>query len=851
MRYEQIDLEEFRNKYPSYKPKPPFKHQTEAFQALTAAFKFPINQYKGGLLVLPTGAGKTYTAVNWICNNIVSKKIKVLWFAQSSYLLNQAAKSFYDNALEASPARRTLNIRVVSSSPANSPASSIDVTDDILIITTQTAIKNFSAKPEDEYGNIIETKFIRFLRACAESGLFVVLDEAHHAPAYGFRHLWQNIRDIIPNLYMLGLTATPTYNDIKTSGWLFKIFDLEILARAEQSELIAQNILALPKYIQKPTGRDFTVDDKLYDRLVRDHKDLPAEIVQRLADDSARNDYIVNEFAAKKNDYGKTIIFADRVDQCIYLRTKLRAKGINAEAVYSDNEVKPNSPEGRNKRTSTENEKIISDFKNGKYDVLANVRILTEGVDIPDVKTVFLTRQTTSSILMTQMIGRALRGKNAGGGENKAEANIVLFIDNWKGLIDVWAHPGGLNDEVPMIRGYRPIEYISVSLIEQLSKQIESGVNYFPETFLSYIPAGWYQTDISVNVKDDFNSTREEPKEEMVSFIEFAMVYDKNKEKYDRFIRENISKIPERWSDESLDERSIMPQIENWIDEYFDPDEDNIGNLLMSNLIRISRHIAKNNEAPRFHSFDDREKYDLNRLAEVLIRKNPLEQHNCLMMEFEKPGSWWKLIFKDYYKFKTAFDAAINSVIFSDRNIESSEEIVIDDVELTEEEKEQVKRRDNYTCLCCGKNGKGTRLQIDHIVPVFLGGRADVENSQTLCKECNQINGVNIINFRINKTCLSKPKELILHPVQGNEYLECTLLRTINFFYRCQAVSSLNTSKRRNGKYYYAWRVELYQGNNPAWLIEHKKELRSYLCNDFGLDHIKDIEIIGIKAGIE
>lgn len=750
MRYESINLEELRTKYPSYKPKPPFKHQTEAFQAFTTSFKFPISQYKGGLLVFPTGAGKTYTAVNWICKNVLTKNIKVLWFAQSSYLLNQAAKSFYDNALEASSRRTRLNLRVVSSSPANSPASSIDITDDILIITTQTAIKNFNTKPEDEYGNVIETKFIKFLKSCAGSGLFVVLDEAHHAPAYGFRHLWQNLISTVPNLYMLGLTATPTYNDKKTSGWLFKIFNLEILNRVEQSELIAQNILALPKYIQKNTGRDFHVDDKLYDRLVRDHKDLPAEIVQRLADDSARNDYIVNEFVAKKNEYGKTIIFADRVEQCIYLKTKLKEKGIKAEAVYSNNEIMPNSPEERNRRTSTENERIINDFKNGEnYVVLANVRMLTEGIDIPDVKTVFLTRQTTSPILMPQMIGRALRGKYAGGGNNKAEANIVMFIDNWKGLIDVWAHPGGLEDAVPMIRGYRPIEYISESLIEQLSRQIESGMNFFPDAFLSYIPVGWYQTDITVNIKDDLNplNPNDEPKEEMISFSEFAMVYDKNKEKYDRFIKDNLLKIPEEWSDESLDERSIAPQIKNWIAEYFDPTEDDIGNILVSNLIKISRHIAKNNEAPIFHSFDDREQYDLDRLAGKLMRKNPLEQHNCLLMEFEKAGSWWKLIFKDYYKFKTAFDAAINSIIFSHSGIEKPIVDVIDDIELTEEEKEQVMRRDNHTCLCCEKSGKGTKLQIDHIVPVFLGGRADVENSQTLCRDCNKFKGVNILYF--------------------------------------------------------------------------------------------------------
>jgi hypothetical protein len=360
------------------------------------------------------------------------------------------------------------------------------------------------------------------------------------------------------------------------------------------------------------------------------------------------------------------------------------------------------------------------------------------------------------------------------------------------------------------------------------------------------VPVGWYQTDVTVSVKDDYNAAQEDIKEEVQTFTEFVMVYNENKDKYDRFMKDKLDKIPEKWSDESLNERSIMPQIQVWIDEYFDQDDD-IGNILMGNLIKISRHIAKNNVAPKFHSFEDRDKYDLDKIAKKFISKPPLEQHNLLIAEFEKPGSWWKLVFKDYYKFKTAFDAAINSIIFKG-NVTEPMTTATDDIEITEEEKEQVKRRDNFTCQCCERNGKGIRLEIDHIVPVFLGGQADVENSQTLCKECNRQKGTNIVNFRINRTCLSKPKELILYPVQGGEYLECTLIRTVNFFYRCQAVSRLDTSKRSNGKNYFVWRLELYQGNNPDWLSEHKSKLIDYMHNEFGLDYIEDIEIVGINA---
>ena len=48
-------------------------------------------------------------------------------------------------------------------------------------------------------------------------------------------------------------------------------------------------------------------------------------------------------------------------------------------------------------RSIQDNERKILDFRNDKLDVLINVNILTEGTDIPNVETVFLTRQTTSS----------------------------------------------------------------------------------------------------------------------------------------------------------------------------------------------------------------------------------------------------------------------------------------------------------------------------------------------------------------------------------------------------------------------------------------------------------------------
>lgn len=597
------------------------------------------------------------------------------------------------------------------------------------------------------------------------------------------------------------------------------------------------------------------MDDKLYDRLVVQHKDLSPEIIEDLANDAPRNDHIINDYFQNKDKYGKTIIFADTWPQCVYIATKLKDKGIKAEYVFSKIDANPGSAEARNKRKSTDNEKIIKEFKEGKHQVIANIRMLTEGVDIPDVKTVFLTRQTTSTILMTQMVGRALRGKKAGGGPDKSEANIVMFIDNWKGLIDVFADPtkGDIKDIFTPSTS-SPFKFIPIFLVEQLSKHIEAGtIPTLP--FLEYIPLGWYQTEIIRNIKDDADDI----KEEMQAFFEFVMVYNRSKNKLDKFIKDKFNQIPEEWSNEKLDEQEIAPKIESWINEYFDPKEDITGPALENDLIKICRHIAIHGSIPEYHPFEDRERYDLSNLASEFGNLTKPQQVYRLKSEYEKPGNLWKIFYKNFHMFMTAFDLEFTRIILGE--IENSNNggdpihIVEDnnrvDIELTEPEKEQIKKRDNYMCLCCFRNGKGTRLEIDHIVPVFQGGRADVENSQTLCRECNFQKGKNAINFRINSSPCISPKELHLYPVKGNESQINTLIRTINMFYHCQAVCEVKYSLRRNGKYYSSWEVELYQGNNLEIIENNKPKLIKYIQEDLCCDHVKDINIISVKWSLK
>ena len=78
--------------------------------------------------------------------------------------------------------------------------------------------------------------------------------------------------------------------------------------------------------------------------------------------------------------------------------------------------------------------------------------------------------------------------------------------------------------------------------------------------------------------------------------------------------------------------------------------------------------------------------------------------------------------------------------------------------------REQCFKRDNHTCVKCGKQPKykypwgesidDSKLIADHIKPIALGGAQwDKDNIQTLCIKCNKINGLlSQPNMRLSQT---------------------------------------------------------------------------------------------------
>lgn len=60
---------------------------------------------------------------------------------------------------------------------------------------------------------------------------------------------------------------------------------------------------------------------------------------------------------------------------------------------------------------------------------------------------------------------------------------------------------------------------------------------------------------------------------------------------------------------------------------------------------------------------------------------------------------------------------------------------------MTNDLREAIKKRDNYTCCICGNsvfNEPNLLLEVDHIVPISKGGKTEASNLQTLCWRCNR-----------------------------------------------------------------------------------------------------------------
>ncbi|MGI9374200.1 MAG: DEAD/DEAH box helicase [Hyphomicrobiales bacterium] len=378
------------------------------------------------VLHMPTGAGKTRTAMHIVCRFLnMSDSTVLFWLAASSELLEQAAEAFQEAWSTLGNRPTTLTRFWGSHTP---DISNID--DGLVVAGLQKTCAYETREPLD------------LLRIAARVKL-VVVDEAHQAIAPTYGSLINKLAETGMHNALLGLTATPgrTWSDIDSDKQLATFFEdrkvtLEIDGWDDPvSYLINEGYLAKPTFHQIEYEPGMGLRGKFLD-IEFNEEEYDEEIFSALVQSTERNVSIVEELLRLvKKGHRRIIFFAASVRHAEVISAALLAFGIDARIVTGTTESKVRR-------------RIISDFRKDIDTpiILCNFGVLTTGFDSPNTSAAVIARPTRSLVLYSQMVGRAIRGPKAGGNRN-CEISTVVDIDlsgfgdvtqaftNWE---DVW-----------------------------------------------------------------------------------------------------------------------------------------------------------------------------------------------------------------------------------------------------------------------------------------------------------------------------------------------------------------------------------------------------------------------------
>ena len=297
------------------------------------------------LLVLPTGTGKTIVFAS-VAADQVRAGDRVLILAHRGELLEQAADKLQ---------RSTGLVSAVE----KAESTCLDSWFRVVVGSVQTLQRTARLErfPQDYFGTII-------------------IDEAHHAITDGYRR----ILDYFSGAKVLGVTATPDRGDMRNLGEVFDslAFEYKLTDAIKEGylcKIMAQTIpLQLDITSVTMSGGDYAVGD-LGTALDPYLEQIAAEMARRCKS-------------------RKTVVFLPLIKTSQKFRDLLNTYGFRAAEVNGQ---------------SDDRRQVLADFDAGKYNVLCNSMLLTEGWDCPSVDCVVILRPTKVRSLYSQMVGRGTR----------------------------------------------------------------------------------------------------------------------------------------------------------------------------------------------------------------------------------------------------------------------------------------------------------------------------------------------------------------------------------------------------------------------------------------------------------
>ena len=339
-------------------------------------------RFNEALLALPTGAGKTRTAVYAVLEAISSgHATRTLWLAPSHELLEQAIVTVRAlwKCYHTVPSIELVRWRLLKKIPIfKKPV--------VFFATPQLLVQRFGQKR----------------RRASPSFDLVVFDEAHQAVAPEFQHAVDTVRSQDGRASpLVGLSATPGRADPASTEALVDLFGGRLLTSERLrpnpiQELQQRGILARLEFKSVTPTRKFIGQHQIATSV----NDLPKSTKQ-WEYDLGRFSSVIELVQTTLHDR-QTLVFAGSIAHANALYVALVGKGCRVEVISSQTPTR-------------ERDRILDAFGRGDINVLINKSILTTGYDAPAVTDVVLTMPIRSPILFEQIVGRASRGPEVGG----------------------------------------------------------------------------------------------------------------------------------------------------------------------------------------------------------------------------------------------------------------------------------------------------------------------------------------------------------------------------------------------------------------------------------------------------
>lgn len=314
-------------------------------KAKEAVFEQWENGTRRTLLVLPTGCGKTIVFAK-ITEDCVRHGDRVLILAHRGELLEQAADKIH---------KATGLGCAVEKAEESCQGSWFR----IVVGSVQTLMreKRLGRFPADYFNTII-------------------IDEAHHCISDSYQRVLQHF----PEAHVLGVTATPDRGDMRNLGQYFETLAYEYTL----PKAIKEGYLCPIKALTIPLKIDMSsVSVQAGDFKAGDISTALDPYLERIAQE-------MEKYCRDK----KTVVFLPLVKTSQKFRDILNGHGFQAAEVNGD---------------SQDRSEVLEDFEKGRYNILCNSMLLTEGWDCPSVDCVVVLRPTKVRSLYCQMVGRGTR----------------------------------------------------------------------------------------------------------------------------------------------------------------------------------------------------------------------------------------------------------------------------------------------------------------------------------------------------------------------------------------------------------------------------------------------------------